>query len=522
VTQRALRAAPTALAVAIVLLAYAFFATRGTFDFMQFRRKEISFYVQLQQGFYAGQLSMKWPVEPHILALPNPYDPKAREGMFYAWDASYLNGRYYLYHSALPVLLGYVPMHVVLHNYAPDQLIVALFCAWAFVAMLLFVREALAGARTRIPLFVWALFLGVGNAIPFVLSIVRAYEVAIACGMAMTACWALAVLRLLRAPSTGRAVWMGVWLALAIAARPNLLVLGTAAAAAMVIAFRRQRALLVRAAGAFAIPLAVTGAAMLWYNAARFGDPFEFGLRYQLTSVDMTGKHVCGVRSFAEAVRVANNVLHYLFMPPIARSEFPYLDALGAVLDPAATWPSGSRVTEQVIGLAPLMPLAIAGAALALLFAFVWRGAADAPLRAAIVVMAGAWLILAGLSTCWWIVARYSLEFMMLMAGASVVLIERALAMLPRTRVPRLLVAALALWSVLAGLLLGFNGPGAAFRRSEYHAPGEESEDRQAALGRASLAVQQASEAPAAVLLGGEDAAAAASARREARCRGSC
>jgi len=135
-----------------------------------------------------------------------------------------------------------------------------------------------------------------------------------------------------------------------------------------------------------------------------------------------------------------------------------------ATLDPAVTWPTGSSVTEQLIGMAPLMPLTMVGTALALLFAFVWRGAADAPVRAAIVVMAGAWLILAGLSTCWWIVARYSLEFMMLMAAASAVLIERALAMLPRTLMPRLFVAALALYSVAVGFLLGFNGPGEAFK----------------------------------------------------------
>lgn len=81
-TLRSARGIPTALAIAIVVLAYAFFATRGTLDFAQFRRTDISFYVQLLQGFSRGHLYMEWPVEPHILAMPNPYDPKARADLF--------------------------------------------------------------------------------------------------------------------------------------------------------------------------------------------------------------------------------------------------------------------------------------------------------------------------------------------------------------------------------------------------------------------------------------------------------
>ena len=465
--QRAARGVLTALAVATVVLAYAFFATRGTLNFAKFRHTEISFYVQLQQGFSAGHLYMEFPVDGRIPALPNPYDPKARANIaFYPWDASYFNGHYYLYHSPLPVLLAYMPVHLLTHRDAADELIATLFCTWAFIAMLMFVREALGGIeRLRVPFFLWVLFLGLGNAIPFVLPLVRFYEVAIVTGMAMTASWALSVLRLLRAPSNGRALWMGVWLALAIAARPDLLILGIPTAAVLVVAFRTRRTQLIRAACAFAFPLIIVFAAMLWYNAARFGDPLEFGVRYQLTSVEMEGKRVCGVRSLAEVVRMANNVCHYVFYPPVARSPFPFLDALAATLDPAVTWPTNG-FTEPVIGLAPLMPLAMIGSALALLFAFVWPATVDSRVRASIIVMAGAWLILAVLSTCWWIVARYSLEFMMLMAGATVVLTEHALTLLPRSFVPRLFVAALATYSVAVGFLLGLSGPGGAFKRA--------------------------------------------------------
>ena len=256
---------------------------------------------------------------------------------------------------------------------------------------------------------------------------------------------------------------MDVWLALAIAARPDLLVLGIAAAAARLVAFRTQRARLIRAACAFAAPLVIIGAIMLWYNAARFGDPLEFGVRYQLTSVDMRTQRMCGVRNIAEAMRLVNNVFHYVFLPPVAQARFPFLDAQTAALDPAVSWPTPGNATEQVIGLAPLMPLAIIGSALALLFALVWRGAVDSPVRAAMILMAGAWLVLAALSTCWWIVARYSLDFTLLMVIATAVCIERGLSS-SDTLPLRAATIILAVYSILLGTLLGFEGLGGAFR----------------------------------------------------------
>src|SRR3954469_14545508 len=83
--------------------------------------------------------------------------------------------------------------------------------------------------------------------------------------------------------------------------------------------------------------------------------------------------------------------------------------------------------------------------------------------------MFGAWLTLAALSTCWWVVARYSLDFMVLMSVATAVCLERGLVLLEqsglRTFFLRLTVVILATYSILLGLLLGFEGLGGSFRR---------------------------------------------------------
>jgi hypothetical protein len=98
------------------------------------------------------------------------------------------------------------------------------------------------------------------------------------------------------------------------------------------------------------------------------------------------------------------------------------------------------------------------------------RGPMDGGVRAAIQVMAGGWLILFGLSTCWWVVARYSLDFMMLISASSVVCIEAALIHLRgaglRIGPLRFIVIMLACYSILMGLMLGCLGPGNAFERA--------------------------------------------------------
>lgn len=456
------------LAILFVLACYAFFAGDGKFDFRRLGTWQESPYASLAEGFLRGQLNLERWVNPRLIELPYPYDLKARQGIDYVWDASYLNGKYYLYSSPLPALLAYMPLRLLRGAYPPDSFVALIFSAWAFLAVVAFARRALklAGRSLHVPFWLWVLFIGLGNVAVFVLVTVHMYEIAIVTGMAMTAMWALALLKFNESPTPGRAGWVSLWLALSIAARPNLGVLLIVTAFVMM---RRKPSM--KIIGAFLAPLAVVAMAMLWYNAARFGDPLEFGIRYQLTHVDMAGRKVCSLCTFPELARFANNVGHYLYWPLHVRSTFPFVDAMPARLDPAVSWPTPGNMTEQIVGIAPLAPLMIIGTLFAILLPLgLNRDATDTGTRSAFQVTAGAWLIIFGLSTCWWIVARYSLDFTMLMSASTVVCIETGLTSLRANGVRigplRAAVVALACYSILTGILLGFVGPGDAFKRA--------------------------------------------------------
>jgi hypothetical protein len=442
-------------AVLIVLGAYVHFGSDGTWSFRRVsweRGEGLDFteryYAGLAEGFLRGRLDLPYAVDPRWQQVTNAYDyaSRAQHGLAWAmWDASYYGGRFYLYFSPVPVVLFYLPFRWVARGHPPDALAAVFFAAWAFLASVAFARRALTGRARHVPFAIWILLIGLGNVVPWTLKTPRAYEVAVMAGMAMTASFAYALLRWTETGAVRHAVWMGLWLALAMATRPNLLVLLPVAAFVLLAGGHRKRA-----AACALIPLGIVAAILGAYNFARFDRVFELGMTYQISYRPMWRVPPCSLCDGPEAIRFVNNVGHYVFWAPSFASTPPYAALRANVMDPAVSFAGGP---EPVGGIGALSPLTLAGAAIAILFAL-RRG--DAGLRAPLAMMAAGWLIVAGLSTCRWVTARYALDFMMLMTTATVVLIEHAFAVLAavRTRVLALIVSLLAMYAVVvAGLL---------------------------------------------------------------------
>ena len=459
-----------------MVVSYAFFAGGGSFNFRRIWWGD-SYYAGLAEGFFRGHLYMANEPEPGLVTMADPYDYDARQQTTnYLWDASYYNKHYYLYFSPLPVLLFYMPYRLLRVGYPNDSLAAAFFAAWAFIAAVAFVRHALRGRRLHVPLPVWILLIGFGNVASFLLMDVRIYEVAILAGAAMTASWAYALLRFVEEPRARRAFWLGLWLALSIAARPNLGLLLFVTLAVMLWSAARERRFQSgahaphsdgRTLAAAAIPLAAVGALMVAYNVARFGNPLEFGQTYQLTFVSMKGRTICSLCSLHDLSRFTNTVMHYLFWTPYIRSKFPFVEVQYAQPDSSVSFPMPGA--EQVIGVAPLVPLTMLGTFFAVLL-LLRRDRADTQTRAGMQVMGAAWVALVGISTCWWIVSRYAMDFMVLMTIASVLCIEAGLSMLQSIGIRllplRIAIVALACWSIAMGFMLGFRGPNGAFERN--------------------------------------------------------
>lgn len=448
-----------------MVAAYAFFASHGAFTFepitwdQGFNKPGEGFYASQAEGFLRGETSMGHRPDPRLMALPNPYDYGARHDnqIPYLWDASYFNGRYYLYFSPLPALLLHIPYRFLIGRYPHDTFSGLFFAAWAFAMSAAFVWRALRMRRraTQLPLWLWLLMLGAGNLIPTVIVFCRTYEIAILCGAAMSATFAYTLLLFLERPTNSRLIWTSVWLALTIAARPNLGLLLFVFVAALLI---KRRADWVKAGALALIPLAITATSMLAYNHARFGQFLEFGVRYQLTYQNMAEHRVCSCRTPREALRLINTAGVYVGAPVLLGGEFPFASLPLQNLDPAVSF---NQYTDRMAGLGVVVPAAMAGTLFAALLALRKRGKDDVT-RAGTFVVAGGWLALLGLSTCWYASARYELDFMLLITAGSIVCIEAALSWLAdaglTTRPLRIALIILATYSIVLGLLLGFNG----------------------------------------------------------------
>lgn len=72
---------------------------------------------------------------------------------------------------------------------------------------------------------------------------------------------------------------------------------------------------------AFALPIAIGGAAYAWYNYARFGSITEFGYSYQLTSYNLYEK----IDETFAIEYIPPNLYKTLFNPLERREAFPYI-----------------------------------------------------------------------------------------------------------------------------------------------------------------------------------------------------
>jgi hypothetical protein len=117
------------------------------------------------------------------------------------------------------------------------------------------------------------------------------------------------------------------------------------------------------AAFALLLPFLVGGGILAAYNAARFGNPLETGIRYQLTDWDYT-------RRLGEMTSIQNilpNFYNYFFRPAQLSQSFPYLFPLNG----KTTWGELNAVApslyygDRVVGLlfsSPIFLLAILSA----------------------------------------------------------------------------------------------------------------------------------------------------------------
>lgn len=280
--------------LALLVAAFQLWTLRSTNAPLHFGHEQRDYYNLLLDGWLDGQLHLKVEVPAALRALDNPYDPAVRPPGLGLHDASYYQGKYYLYFGVAPMVTLMLPYRLLTGTDLPLPVAVLVFVYGGFLASVA-VWSALrrryfpaAGAGVTVAA---VLVLGLANSGLLLLRRPDMWELPIAGG----ACFALLMLgcvwRSLQ-PGARCGGWFaaaGLCLGLAIASRPTYLLASPCLLPPLLAWWRDERRVPWRRAACAVLPLAAIGALMAGHNYARFGDPLQFGQAYQF-SLDYESK----------------------------------------------------------------------------------------------------------------------------------------------------------------------------------------------------------------------------------------
>jgi hypothetical protein len=406
------------------------------------------YYNYLGRAFARGRLHL--PIQPsrELLALPNPWDPAVPDS-YKMQDMALFNGRYYLYHGAGPAVILFTPWRLLTGHDLPENFALFLlsFGGFLFSSGALLRAFALADAKPPLLLLVLMLLaLGICQGVPYLLNRVFVYEIAISGGYF---CLSGAVFFLACSIESRRNIlWLamsGLMFGLAISCRPHLGLAGAIALAGLTVSPNRSRSSLV----AFLAPFILSGAAVAAYNYQRFGNPFEFGIRYLLTGENQN-------RIKLAAGNVIPGLYFMLFCPPDFSPVFPWVRLVlrYPFNSPESHFPAG-YVIEPIVGALYCAPF-ILGAL------FVVRGSSMAKVRILLrTALASSAAVLLFLTATGFTTQRYEVDFLPLAVLAAVasfgILIARS-GGITRAAVTAIF-AVMVAYSAIANLALGIAGP---------------------------------------------------------------
>jgi hypothetical protein len=290
-----------------------------------------NYYDWLATSFSRGQLSLEITPPPALLALPNPYDPAARDGIDLPADASLYQGKYYLYFGPVPALM----LAIIKPLYSGgigDTALVFAFITGILIIQLLLLFKIWGKFFRNLPkwtVLIGILLIGLECPITSMLTQPDIHEASIAGGQFFfiggfyfaycAACRQF--------PSIKYLVLAGLFWTAAIGTRATLLVpVGFMTLMVILWISRTSRGAGTSSTAGSALlglglPIALGLMSLGWYNWARFGSVLEFGLRYQLTWND-----IHDVRQVLfSPLYVLQNLFNYLLTPYRIAHLFPFI-----------------------------------------------------------------------------------------------------------------------------------------------------------------------------------------------------
>ncbi len=286
----------------------------------------------------------------------NQYNPAQRSAFLFNYPDYSLYGHYlYITWGTVPAVVLLVPLHLL--GFEPSASVISTPFAvvglgFALAALRVILREI--GNVSLWMCVLAALTLACASTVPFLLRFPLVYheELAAAYCFSMASVWLILRMVVDRRASLKRVALASLCIGLAAGSRIplTLLALLLVPAYGALRSMHPRRQLIV----ALVAPLGACIVLLLLYNQARFGNPLEYGVRYQINGPSTYNAH------FGEIGFLAPGLWAYLFAPPRLIAIFPFLQTTY----PQTSYPFGlpahyASLSEETGGLFTMAPIAI-------------------------------------------------------------------------------------------------------------------------------------------------------------------
>ncbi len=324
------------LLVVVILICGAFSGTEKERKLVDYTPDDIYYadqYIKQFDAWEKGQLHLDIVPDSRLETLENVYDRGERDasGAKYLWDHAYFEGRYYSYFGVAPLLTVYYPTYAFTDKLPNVPLTCLILAITAIITTVLAYREVVLRFTEKPNLF---LFVIGAAAVVYASSVYLGvlcsdiYYIAVLSAQAYFMAFVFFSFRAMRS----RVVWLrsvllalaAIMLVLTVCSRPTVALLSLAVFPIFFeYLFKRPResaGKIVATVAPFALVLIGGAVFVMWYNAARFNSPFDFGANYQLTVSDVS-KNTIDFRY------IFSSLFSYFLCPLFFKDTAPYLVA---------------------------------------------------------------------------------------------------------------------------------------------------------------------------------------------------
>lgn len=284
-------------------------------------------YSELARSFTQGRLDLVEQPPSWLAEVANPWDLGTQQSMseqtgdWYKVDAAYHDGHYYVYFGVVPVLILYLPFHVLTGGDLPGAFAVLIATVLYIIGLYLLLRSLVRYRFRKTSLGVFLLvYLGTLMCSVLLIGLGRPtlYQVPIGFARAFAIwglfCWYEGY----RREKLGLLAGGSLCIALIAGCRPQLLFFALLLVPLVIWAVRHLGGKRGPGLAALLVPFVVVGVGLMWYNAARFGSPLDFGASYNLAGNDMS------LRGNVPE-RLVDGLFFFLLQPANLTTGFPFL-----------------------------------------------------------------------------------------------------------------------------------------------------------------------------------------------------